>query len=91
MWLRAASGDASSAEGLFYLATRSPDRRQDLKQINHEVHHGGGVLVVPGVTVDESEWSEAARSQQKQLVEETGVGDSSDVIGARVREARKAE
>lgn len=72
MWERAVAGDASAAEVLFWLANRAPDRWQDLKKIQHSVHHGGGVLMIPAQP--DGDWSEIAQRQHEKLTDETGTG-----------------
>lgn len=70
---RVTSDEAGQAERIFALVNMSSDQEgwRDVKLVQHDHRHSGGVLVAPAAPEAES-WDSAARDQQKQLKERTG-------------------
>lgn len=84
---RVTSDDAGQAERIFALVNMSSgqDGWRDVKLVQHDHRHSGGVLLVPGS--EGGDWDEAAAEQQKRLREDTGGRQ----IEATVREARDVD
>lgn len=70
---RASDDRATAAERIFMLVNASSggDGWRDVKLVQHDHRHSGGVLLAPASS-DEGAWAEAAREQQSRLREETG-------------------